>query len=458
MKPLSKLGRRLFLGGAAGAAGAAASLPVLRSLTESKGKAADTFPKRLVVWFTPNGTVGEQWFPQSGGENDFVLGRILKPIEDAGFRDKMLVMNGLDMKSTAAGPGDGHQKGMGHMLTGTELLPGDVTGGCDSCAPAGVAGGISIDQAIANQIAGDTPYRSLELGIRSADHVDAWTRMSYRGPDDPLPPEADPRTAFERVFAGFSNDPAEDNKRRAMRMSVVDGVKRDFGALEGKLSGADKKKLESHLESVRDIERRLGSINSCGLPDVGAFVDRPDQNANIRTVMEQQIKLGVMAMACDLTRVVSFQISNSVGGNVLDFLNVGGNALTTNHHAISHEDEVLPYNYREALTEINRWYAQQFTSMLTQMDAIEEGDGRSMLDNSVVLWVNELSDGRKHNHDDMPFRMGGSAGGHFRTGRYLQFNGVPHNNLFVSLQQAYGVNSNTFGNPNFCTGPLTGLV
>lgn len=459
MRPMSKLGRRLFLGGAVGAAAGAASLPVLRSLGgRSAARAADAFPKRLVVWFTPNGTVGEQWFPQSGGETDFVLGQILRPIEDAGLRDKMLVFRGLDMKSTQAGPGDGHQKGMGHMLTGAELLPGDVLGGCDSCPPAGLSSGISIDQVVANTIGGDTPFRSLELGVRSEDYANNWTRMSYRGADDALPPENNPKEAFERVFAGVTGDPAEDAKRRAMRLSVVDGVKRDFGALEGKLSGADKKKLESHLEAVQSLERRLGTVNACGRPELGTFVDRPKDNANLPTVLAQQIDIGVMAMACDLTRVVSFQISNSVGNNVLSFLNVGGSAIETNHHAISHEDEQLPYGYRDALTVINRWYAQQFVSLLQKMDAVEEGEGRSMLDNSVVVWVNELSDGRRHNHDNMPFMMVGSAGGHFRTGRYLQFNGQPHNNLWVSLQQAYGVASNTFGDPRFCTGPLTGLT
>ncbi|MCA9602376.1 MAG: DUF1552 domain-containing protein [Myxococcales bacterium] len=465
MRRPSTLRRRLFLGGL-GAAGVGA-VPLLRSL-ESTSKAATGFPKRLVIWFTPNGSVPEEWFPKSGGETDFVLGRILKPLEDAGFRDKLLVMGGLDMKSTQSGPGDGHQVGMGHMLTGTALLDGDVKGGCDTCPAAGLAGGISVDQRVANQIGNETPFRSLELGIRAdRNSENAWTRMSYRGSNQALPPEVDPNQAFARVFGDVDVDPAERAKQEAMRKSVIDSVKQDFGSFESRLSSDDKKRLESHYEGVLSIEKRLGLVGAgCEKPVLGAPLQNPRSQDNIREVADRQIEVATMAMACDLTRVVSFQWSNSVGDNLLSFLNANGTPIADGHHAISHLDDQTAA--REQLIVINQWYATKLAELLTAMDRVVEGDG-AILSNSPVIWVNELAEGGPHNHSNMPFLIAGNAGGAFRTGRYVTLNkqpynnkydwkGVPHNNLWVSVCQAYGIDTNTFGDPNFCTGAIPELT
>ena len=103
------------------------------------------------------------------------------------------------------------------------------------------------------------------------------------------------------------------------------------------------------------------------------------------------------------------------------------------------------------------WYAEQVAYLARQLASITEGD-RSVLDNTVMVWGNELSVGNSHSHQDIPFMLLGSGGGHFRTGRYLQFGGLPHNRLLLSLLEAFGVEGSSFGHPDFSQQALTGLT
>ncbi|MCA9581496.1 MAG: DUF1552 domain-containing protein, partial [Myxococcales bacterium] len=256
--------RRAFLGGVG--AGALA-LPFLHTL---RAGAADIFPKRFVVFFTPNGTIRNEWVP-TGGETDFKLKRILQPLEE--FREHLLILEGVDMKSGYSGPGDGHQKGMGTMLTGAELLPGDVGGG-DSSPPVSWASSISIDQYIANNISADRPYRSIELGVHTKDYANIWTRMIYAGPSQPLPPEANPYQAFDKLFGDLDVGAEELEKRKALRRSVLDSVKGDFASIQKRLGVADRHRMQSHMDGVREIEKRLESAGvTCAAPTMTGDVD-----------------------------------------------------------------------------------------------------------------------------------------------------------------------------------------
>jgi len=431
---------------AAAGAGAAA-LPLL---TSGGSRAANGFPDRFIVFFSPNGTIPNEWRPD-GGETDFTLRRILAPLER--HRDKLLILDGLDMRSTSAGPGDGHQKGMGHMLTGRELLPGDVGGGCDSCAPVSWASGISVDQQIANQIAGDTAFRSLELGVRCGNSSNVWTRMSYRGASEPLPPEDDPYAVFERVFGELTGDPFGLERRLAMRQSVVDYLHQDYGDLQSRVAREDSLRMEQHIDGIRDIERRLssGALGaSCVAPDLGGRIDTGDSD-NMPAVGQMQMDMTAMALACDLTRVVSIQWTKSVGGAPSPWL-----GISDGHHGISHEGDGNA-DAVEKLVQINTWYAEQYAYLLDQLASIPEGDG-TLLDNTCVLWINELGKGNSHTRNDVPIVLGGSAGGYFRTGRCLRYDDTPHNDLLVTLTNAYGVEQDTFGDTRFCNGPLPELL
>ncbi len=267
---------------------------------------------------------------------------------------------------------------------------------------------------------------------------------------------------FAGVTPGTPQVDAERVRRNAMRRSVIDEVRKDFGSLESKLGRADQLRFENHLDSIRAIESRLTDQTTGG----GCDPTAPAGGGSMPDVLRDQIQIGVGAMACDLARVVTFQNSNGVGDEVHDWVTLDGKPIAGGHHALSHENGEAPTpagGHRRAIAEINRWYATQFASLLQQMNAVKEGDG-TLLDNSVVVWVNDLSNGATHSHGDanygyMPYLIAGGGAGYFRTGRYVDLGGATrtHNDLWVSICQAFGLPLTKFGDPNLGSGAITQL-
>lgn len=458
MKP-NFLGRRSFLAGAGAAALLAPFAHHFAGRGASRARAQDDLPKRLLVIFSPNGTAWEEWTPE-GGETDFRLKRILAPLER--HRDKLLILSGVDMLTTDAGPGDGHQKGMGHILTGVELLPGDVAGGCDSCPPVSWSGGESIDQAIAAHIATTVTRRrrSVQLGCRVSDADNVWTRMSYRGASQPLPPENDPTAAFIDLFGDASLDPGEVRRRLALQESVLDHNIADFERTRRVLSGADRERFDRHLGMVRDIERALsapGAVGAaCMRPDVPATIDFRSTDA-YPDVVRLQSEIMAMAFACDLTRVGSIMWTNSVGNVPFPWL-----GFPDLHHDLSHEGDSNADAIGKIIA-INEWYAQQYAYLLDQLAAIPEGDGGSVLDHTLVVWVNELGRGNSHSLRDIPFVLAGNVPGEmgapdWRMGRHVRYDGdQTHNDLWTTVAQSFGLPVDRWGDLRYSNGPLAGL-
>jgi uncharacterized protein DUF1552 len=207
---------------------------------------------------------------------------------------------------------------------------------------------------------------------------------------------------------------------------------------------------------VRDLEARLAANVSVGSSCVKPAAPTIDfkANDNFPAIGKAQMDLLVMALACDLTRVATIQWERSVGDVRFTWL-----GATRGHHTISHDADTVTDSV-EMLTKINVWYSQQLAYLLGKMASIKEGAG-TMLDNTLVFWCNELSRGNVHSHPDMPFVLAGGAGGALKTGRWLVYpkaTSVPHNNLLVSIMNVMGLPDTTFGNPAFCTGPLSNLV
>lgn len=456
IKPLS---RRTFL---RGAGGIAIGLPLLEAMTPTARAGGTEGPrKRFVVMFSANGTIEEAFRPQ-GGVADFSFDapggglHILSPLE--AIREDVIVLWGLDMVSRGQGPGgNGHDMGMGHMLTAQELLVGPSGIGEFSHLPDGSAGGISIDQEIASRIGGETPFRSLEFGVRSLLDLQrqVTSRMCYRGPFEALPPENDPAAAFETLFTDLAADPVELAELRARRGSVLDKVSDDFVRLNARVGASDRIKLEAHLDAIREIEQGLytegGPLETCDVPGAIKGLD-PNSNDQYPQVGRAQMDLLTMALTCDLTRVASLQWSTAQSGVRHSWL-----GHSDSHHALSHEAD-NDANARTQLIEINHWYAQQFVYLVEAMKAVPEGDG-TMLDNSVVLWVNEQGNGDLHTSTDVPFVLAGSAGGYLNTGRSLQIDGRAHNDLFISMLHAMDQpDVMTFGLPELAQGPLDELT
>jgi hypothetical protein len=444
-----------------GLGGLAIGLPLLDVMRGSPARAGGLErPKRFIVMYTPNGTIAKNFWPINvNSETDFELSPILAPL--AGHKDDLLIVGGVDMLSAMApnvdgkSPGDAHQKGTGGCLTGTELLPGNFIGGGGNLA--GWAGGISVDQKIAQHIAQDTPYTSLELGV-AVQAANVSGRISYRGPGQPLPPENSPYVAYQRLFGDSLGDPRDVEQRLARRQSVLDVVADDYQTLRGRLGGEDREKLHNHLLSIDAIRERLDTAvvkfeGTCQPLELGPVLD-VNKIESMPIVGALQMDLLAMAFACDITRVATLMWTHSTSSAVLSFIDP---AITEGHHAIAHkgdEDKIkVQHN-----TLINTWYASQLASLIDRLKAIPEGDG-TVFDNTVILWTNEQSRGNNHDRRDLPYVLAGSAGGFFNTGRYVEFpSDTAHNRLLVSLLNSMDIEADEFGNPVYGTGPLSGLT
>jgi Protein of unknown function (DUF1552) len=457
------MSRRAVLRGAGGAVVALPLLDAMWPARKASAAASSLFRKRFVVFFSGNGIIHENWRPV-GTEHDFVFHRkgatdphILSPLE--AFKKKLIVLDGIDVPTRKMGPGaNGHDKGMGHMLTGALLRVGPSGIGDFSHLPDGTAGGPSIDQAIAARLAGNARFSSLELGVVSALDTkrQLTSRMCYRGPFEVVPPENDPAEVFRYVFFGLAEDSQDAARLRRERRSVLDRVREDFKRIQGVLGPADRRKLEAHATAIREVENALearadgATFAACKVPAVPTL--DPMDEKNYPTLGKLQMDLLALSLACDLTPVASLQWSTGQSPVRFTWLN-----QTESHHGLSHkaDDEAAA---RSQLSRIDHWYGQQFNYLLTRLDAIQEGDA-TLLDHCAVMWVNEQGNGDQHSELDVPYVLAGSCHGAFRTGRYLKVPRHAANDLYVSLMHAMGIEDvQTFGHAEVCKGPLPGLV
>ena len=431
----------------------ALALPFLSGLPSLYGDTIPTLRKqRLVLVFSPNGTVPSRFWPDQTGKG-FECTPILKPLEP--YRERMLIMKGISNK--IRGDGDSHMRGMSCLLTADELFPGNIQGG--SHTPAGWAKGISIDQELKRFLQSRpetrTRFGSLEFGVAVPDRADPWTRMCYAGPNKPLAPISDPEQILSKLYG--------DTKNRENLASIVDGVKEDLRRVAKRLSPEDKAVLEDHLALVRDMERELAAAAGQEelehpMPEIDPDIELV--NDNTPRISRMQIDLLVNAMANDMTRVASLQFMRSVGQARMNWLGV-----EEGHHTLSHEPDKNEAA-QEKLQKINAWFAGELAYLVKRLaETPEPGTGETMLDNTLVIWLNELGKGSSHTLNDIPFVAIGGAPG-FRMGRSLDFsrkeereNGemkvvgrVPHNRLWLAVAKSMGHELETFGLQSLCDG------
>jgi hypothetical protein len=425
----------------------ATALPFISGLSSLHASHAsvDETPKRLIVMFSPNGTLPEEFWPDEyGSDIPLQLKPILKPLE--AFSDRMLILKGVHNK--IRGDGDNHMRGMSCLLTATELLPGNIQGGSDS--PAGWAGGISIDQEIKNhyqsQDATRTRFGSLEFGVAVPNRADPWTRMCYAGSNKPVAPIDDPGQMFQKLYGG-----AQDRKHLS---SVLDHVRTDLRRVSNKLSPEDKRLLEEHMEMVRRLESDIAAAEAqsdLSHPEPEIDPDIELVNDNTPEISRMQIDLLVNAMANDMARVASLQFMRSVGQARMRWLDI-----QEGHHSLSHEPDGNE-DAKDKLRRINYWFASELAYLAQRLAETPEPGGRGgcMLDNTQIVWLNELGKGNSHTLSNIPFVLIGDGAG-LKMGRALDFHGTPHNRLWMALAQGLGHQDLTsFGTEKYSLdGPL----
>jgi hypothetical protein len=450
----TKLTRRRLLGGMS-ALTVALTSPIWRRATAFGQDARQPPATRFIGIFSANGTIAPAFFPATGsGASDSALTTlpaILAPLD--AHKQKLLVLKGVHMSSTvedelgvtsANKPGGPHMKGPGAMLTGGSLLAGSFTG---AGGPAGWADRISVDQAIANRIGGQTQFPSLEFGVR-IEGQEPLRVISYRGANQPNLAIDDPHKMYERIFANADLSDGERARLGAEQKSVLDFLKDDIGRLQNRVNAEDRARLDAHLGGIRNLEQRLDSARSSCAPLAMPERLDPRAMANYPMVGRLQMDMLLLAFSCGMTRVATLMWANADSWQYYPWIGVD-----EEHHELSHagDDDVAA---REKLIKINVWHAEQVKYLLDGLAAAQELDGSPLLDHTLVLWGNELGAGNSHSYKDIPWLLAGGGGG-LRMGRYLQFKDRPHNDLLVSVCNALGLDDVTsFGIPGVCTGAL----
>ncbi|MCA9686967.1 MAG: DUF1552 domain-containing protein, partial [Myxococcales bacterium] len=395
------------------------------------------------AWYVPNGIHMQSWTPQNVGPG-YDIPLILEPLTD--LQSDVMVLSGLtNLPGKPEGPGD-HAGGTSAFLTCTHVKKSEDD----------IVNNISMDQVLANAIGDQTKHASLQLGIEGGGNVGncdsgyscAYTRnISWAGPKSPMPKLTDPQVVFDLLFAGFDPEASAEEleARRKQRLSVLDYALDDINSLRVKLGTSDQAKLDQYLTGVNELEQRIKDeaiAPVCELP--------PGWNGdydNFPAQLDLMIDVMILAMQCDMTRVITFMYQNA--GSYRDYAFIGAPGA---HHEISHHMG-LAENFAK-LEIIDQWEVLQFAKLIQRMKDTPDGDGKSLLDNSLVYFSAEISDGNAHNHNNMPVLLCGSGGGSIKSGRHLKFdNEPPVANLFTTILNTLGVPNDKFGDDG--TGPLS---
>ena len=416
--------------------GTAISLPMLDAMLPSSRAADEKPPLRVAFLYVPNGMHMPDWKPSSTGSN-FEITPTLKPISHLKSEFNVLTNLTLDGARAHGDGGGDHARSAAAFLTGAHPKK---TNGAD------ILNGTSVDQVIAREVGDETRFASLELGLEGSSQSGSCdsgyscaysSNLAWRNSTSPLAKEMDPGAVFDRLFA--SGNAQEDNQskgvRKNRRKSVLDFALEDAQKLHRDLGAADRRKLDEYLYALRDIEKRLVMSEKL---DVGNY-ERP---AGVPKDLEEHCKamldMMTLALQTQSTRVTSFMFANE--GSNRSHPQLGA---PEGHHELSHHGKSA--EKQSKISKINHYYVQQLAYFLDGLSSIKEGDS-TLLDNCLVLYGSGISDGDRHNHDDLPILLAGKGAGRVRTGRHLEFKKqTPLCNLYLWMMQQFGIRADSFG-------------
>jgi hypothetical protein len=408
------------------ALGASISLPLLDAMTPV------SVPARLAFIYVPNGIIMDEWTPSTGGLN-FELPRILAPL--APHRENVSVLSGLTQNAGRAlgdGPGD-HARASASYLTGVH--PKKTNG-------PGIRAGVSVDQIAASHIGATTKLPSLELACedgRLVGNCDSGyscaysNTLSWRTPSNPLPPEVNPRVIFERLFGSLDENPADRLQRLHDETSILDYVLDDARRLTARLGSSDNRKIDEYLSAVREIERRIQIAERDDRETPPSFQKPNGVPADYGDYAKLMSDLLVAAFQSGSTRVATFMLGRE--GSLRAYREIG---ISDAHHPLTHHsgDPALI----EKVVRINTYHVEQFAYLLGKLKSTPDGDG-SLLDHSQIVYGSGLSDGNRHQHNNLPILVAGQSGG-----RHVTYPPeTPMNNLHLALLDRVGVHIDSLG-------------
>jgi hypothetical protein len=458
-----------------GAGGILVGLPALEAMMPRSARAATAAPRRLVIFYTPNGTDAQitepEFWPQQTGTN-FVLGREVTPLQP--LRSHLLIVSGVNgeiMKQedyrenptlpganqTMGSRGDLHSTGMSEMLTGAFFLYDPASGSVPGSLAGGYAGAISVDQYIAKKIAPPTRFPTLEFGVMNTTDAGVlpFSRMISGGPNMPIPAEQDPAKMFTRIFtSGAPVGKTTVDQSVAQRKSVLDFVLAESSRLEQRLGTPDRQRFDAHLTQVRELESRLRPVSTPVVTQASCDSIQAIQNpgdpldiANFPATGKNHMDLLTLALKCDVTRIASLQWSWARSNVVHSWA-----GATKGHHDMTH------FGQTSELIAVNNWYAQQLAYLGQALLATPDVDGKSLLDNTIIWWCSDSGWAYTHNFNGIRTFFLGSCGGAVKTGQHVAAGGVPHQRVLVTLMNAMGLMENQFGDPAYGSGPLTAML
>ncbi|MFO0804358.1 MAG: DUF1552 domain-containing protein [Gemmataceae bacterium] len=416
MKPTHHLNRRTVLKGL----GATVALPWLESVPAFADVPKKLPPKRFACLFIGDGISPPHWWAKGQGA-DMELGSSLEPL--APFKEKINVIHGLWNRE-----GDGgHAKCTGNILSGAALQRGRT-----------IKGGVSMDQLLAKHYEEETAQPSLVLGCEqpvSGFHESQYSmvyasHISWQNGDSPVPIELHPSLAFDSLFGG---------KAGKLQGSILDDVLTQAKDITGKVSGADKLKLDEYLNSVRETEQRVQRLNKMAKDDTTVPKDkRPavGQPANFREYARLMADIIALGFQTDRSRIATLLLSRDLSGMVYPFLGV-----RDDHHSYSHDNEGKAYQ------SIVKCHVEQYAYLVEKLSKMPEGDG-TVLDNSCIMFVSEHWNA--HNGNLVPLVLAGGLGGTLRTGRTLDYFKAGNDkrklcSLYLGLMDRMGLKLKEFG-------------
>jgi hypothetical protein len=426
--------------------GASAALLPLLHAERARAATATGFPKRLITIAWSNGVAQPNFYPPA---DDPTQSDILSPL--APWKSKVLLPCGLDIQVMLDDKRtyDGHFS-FPSLFTGTYKNIGGQNG---------AATGPSLDQVVSDAVAKQV---NLPVPLLNALVTGRPTSAGVGGQKNTG--ETDPVRLYNTLFASRTMPSPQLDQLRLRRQSVLDYVNQELTSFSATLGTDDRIKVAAHLDSIRKLELELTATAS----PAACTATSPGPAPDYQTRMKVFSDLVAMAVRCDVSRAVSLVWADDGGSGpaTMPFLgfNDAANGLGE-VHAIAHQGAAA---YVQK-TSIDKWYMTQLAYLAKALDDSMEAGG-TILDHTVIVMGNDMSEGSFHSVNAIPFVLVGGAGGALRTGRTVKLGkwnttgqywkagntGIPHNRLLASLAQAMDVPGDGFGDPRY-TGSLTEL-